>query len=105
MNVVRSVMARDRMIWIPAAIMKQPLKTSAEPITSMGIASSDAETLGRKARSRNQPAIDQAIVRLVAPVVFSAPTSDGPALRPGAQSSPPIAQPTPSARMPPRMRA
>ena len=61
------------------------------------------ENFGKQASTISNPAIAQAITRLVAPVVFSMPTKLGLALIPGAPKATPTAHPIPSAVTPTSM--
>jgi hypothetical protein len=59
--------------------------------------------LGRHDKRISQKAMDQAMTRLVAPVVFSTLTRLGLALMPVTPNKPPVRQPSPSARTPASM--
>src|SRR5215470_804603 len=96
-NDARSVIGRLATIWIPATIINAPLKNSAAAMTGRGMLTIRLENLGRQESTTSQPAIDHAMARLVAPVVFAIPTRLGLALIPGVPSAPPTAQPRPSA--------
>src|SRR5262249_59976238 len=71
--------------------------------TGRGMLTIKLENFGKQESRISHPAIDHAITRLVAPVVFSIPTRLGLALIPGVPKAPPTAQPTPSAITPPSL--
>ena len=86
---------------MPPTNMNVPLKNSAPAITGFGIWTMSDASFGRQASTTSHSAIDHATHRLVTPVAFWMPTRLGLALSPGAENSPPIAQPMPSAVTPP----
>ena len=83
--------------------MSDPLKNSAAAITGRGMLTMRPANFGRQERTTSQAAIDQAMTRLAAPVVFSRLTRLGLALIPELPSRPPIKHPSPSARTPAAM--
>src|ERR1700722_4812772 len=83
--------------------MRDPLKKRVAAITGRGMLTMRLANLGRQERTMSQAAIDQAMTRLVAPLVFSTLTRLGLALIPLLPSSPPIKHPSPSARTPAAM--
>jgi hypothetical protein len=99
----RRVIGRLATIWMPATSIRAPLKNRAAAITGRGMLTMRPANFGRHDRRMNQRAMDQAMTRLVAPVVISTLTSVGAALIPGTPSNPPTKLPSPSARMPAAM--
>ena len=88
-SVARSVIGRLAIICIPATSMRAPLKNRAAAITGRGIFTMRPANFGRHDKRTSQQAMDQAITRLVAPVVFSTLTRLGLALMPGVPNKPP----------------
>jgi len=103
MSEARSVIGRLATIWMPATSMSAPLKNSAAAITGRGMFTMRPANFGRHDSRMSQKPMDQAINRLVAPVVFSMLTRLGAALMPGVPNRPPTRQPSPSALMPAAM--
>ena len=81
--------------------MKLAVKTRPAPTTASGSARNTAASFGVQARSTQRPIAANAITRLVAPLAWATPTRLGALPIPGTPSTPPTAQPIPSARTPP----
>jgi hypothetical protein len=85
---------------MPPAIMKQEVKTSSGPATSVGTVRKKPESLGEAAKTTRKPAAAKAMIRDVAPVAPEMPTRLGALHMPVTPMLPPITFASPSARTP-----